>query len=379
MMIDADLIRMGFLLAALSGNIYLSNLATPEAYGSVADAVRLGAYVVLWSAAYMWLSALWQQRPVINELPRMSLTSVTVYVYGLGVLAFVTVYTFLCLSVPCVFNYLVSATCLCACDLVDRPDHPMPQRIALAFAAVCSLASVICVTLADIYSQQLVESVTSGDWGGDDFYGILLPLASPLLHHFTRDHRRVYSPRVVFELIHFAMPFAVILALVTLAMVPHSDAPAPSAPGGTPPPLGQALWPFPDTTNNGTRLAVPLSKAISSGFTGLTTSDFAVAVLPLSSVLVLFFAIQSVLLYSTADFLTAAAFVNAAKFFACQPADPEAAVGMSLAAVALVMRVCTSTICDDEPHTLPVYGESEEEAGGSSESTEMLGRVEEPK
>lgn len=370
-MLDADLIRMAFVLAALSGNIYLSNLAAERAYGTVADTVRLGAYVILWSAAYMWLSALWQQRPVIKELPRMSLSAVTVYVYGLGVLAFVTAYTFLCVSVPCVFNYLVSATCLCACDLVDRTDHPMALRVALALAAVCSLASVICVTLGDVYSQEMIDAVTSGKWRGDDFYGILLPLASPMLYHFTRDSGRLYSPRVVFELIHFAMPFAVILALVTLAMVPASTEAGQGLPTG-----GQPLWTFPDTTNNGTRLAAPLSKAINSGFTELTAADFAVAVLPLTSVLVLFFAIQSVLLYSTVDFLTAAAFVNAAKFFACQTSEPEAAVGMSLAAIAFMLRVCTSSICDEEPQTLPVYEQSEEEAaGGSSERTEMLERI----
>ena len=104
-------------------------------------------------------------------------------------------------------------------------------------------------------------------------------------------------------------------------------------------------WAVYITGDNVTRLEIPLSSTIASGFTGLTAADFAVAALPLSAVLVLFFAIQSVLLYSTADFLTAAAFVNAAKFFACQPSDPGAIVAMSLAAVALMLRVCSSTAC----------------------------------
>jgi len=372
MMIDADLIRMGFLLAALSGNIYLSNLANPGAYGSVADAVRLGAYVVLWSAAYMWLSALWQQRPVVNELPRMSLTTVTVYVYGLGVLAFVTTYTFLCVSVPCVFGYLASATCLCGSDLVDSPGQPMAGRVVLALAAVGSLASVICVMIGDPYSQELAASLTSAGRVGDVLYGYALPLACPFLYHFTRDPRRVYSPRVVFELIHFAMPFAVILALVTLAITPPADValtitPPADGPGlhhppGPPRPGPEhhraQQWVVYIAGDNVTRLEIPLSSTIASGFTGLTAADFAVAALPLSAVLVLFFAIQSVLLYSTADFLTAAAFVNAAKFFACQPSDPGAIVAMSLAAVALMLRVCSSTACEAEPQTLPVYMEA---------------------
>ena len=371
-MVDADLLRMGFLLAALSGNVYLSNLAAEGAYGTVADSVRLGAYVVLWSAAYMWLSALWQQRPVVNELPRMSLTTVTVYVYGLGVLAFVTTYTFLCVSVPCVFGYLASATCLCGSDLVDSPGQPMAGRVVLGLAAVGSLASVICVMIGDPYSQELAASLTSAGRVGDVLYGYALPLACPFLYHFTRDPRRVYSPRVVFELIHFAMPFAVILALVTLAITPPADvalavAPPADGPGlhhppGPPRPGPEhhraQQWVVYIAGDNVTRLEIPLSSTIASGFTGLTAADFAVAALPLSAVLVLFFAIQSVLLYSTADFLTAAAFVNAAKFFACQPSDPQAVVAMSLAAVALMLRVCSSTACEPETQALPVYMEA---------------------
>ena len=436
------MIRMAVLIAALAGNAWLSDLARGSPYGTVADAVRLGAYAVLWSAAYMWLSALWQQRPVLKELPRLSLSSVCVYVYGMGVLAFVTAYTFLGVSLACVLNYTISATCLCACDLLDRSDHSGPHRAGVAAGALFSLAAVIMVALGDPYYEALADSVGAGSWGWDDLFGILLPLLVPVLYHYTRDQQRHYSAHVVFELIHFAMPFAVILALVALAMVPPAvaqppHASAPAAVWSSPEAGAQgqhtaggpaAVWSFPEAGPNATGLALlpwrtrssrssgvrgrtlpqparsihtppqPASSihtppqparsihtppqparsartlpppapgpsgATGAGFTGITGADMATAALPLTSVLILFFAMQSVLLYSTIDFLTATAFVTAVKFFVHRVPDPEAVLAMSLASVAFLLRLCTSPVFDDDPRAAPnsnAYAGSEEEA-----------------
>ena len=174
-MLDADLIGMAILIGALWKR---AALGQGQRRGLWHGGGRRPPGGLLWSAAYMWLSALWQQRPVLKELARLSLSSVCVYVCGMGVLAFVTVHTFLGVSVACVSNYTVSAGCLCACDLLDRQDFSWAHRTVALF----SLTADVMVTLGDAYYLELANSIGAGSWGHEFIFGILLPLLVPVLY-----------------------------------------------------------------------------------------------------------------------------------------------------------------------------------------------------
>lgn len=351
-MLSSDLIRMAILIGALACNSAFAQLGRDGPYVPVAEAVRAGAYVVLWAAAYMAIYALWHRRPVTSELPQLNLQTVIVYVYGLGALVFVTAYTCLALSSICLLNFFVSAFCTCIVDALHRPTDSRSQRAAAVVVAAFAVSAVVCVAAGEEDFFLFAQVVQRGDWESI-IYGIVLPACAPQAIQAARQGR-LSSPRIVFELLHLAMPFAAITALVALNWIDTAPLPQPARRGGEGTP---ARWTYsnepeaarPGLNATGPPFFAPITLAARAHFLGLTPAQLVRPLLPLTSGLVLFFAVQSALLYSTVDFLAAGAFVTAAKHFAYRLPQPEAVWAISFATVAFVVRLCASNACDEEP------------------------------
>ena len=364
-MLSSDAIRMAILIGAMAGNSALAQVGRDGPYAPVPEAVREGAYVVLWTAAYMGVYALWHRPPAYKELPRLNLQSVIIYVYGLGLLVFATAYACLALSSICLLNYFVSAFCTCVADVLHRAQEPASQRAATVAVAAAAVAAVLCVAAGEEDFALFARVVEEGDWASV-IYGVLVPVAAPLGLQFARTGR-LGSPGIVFELIHLAVPFAVITALVALDFLGAAPLPARRD--------NLAAWAYsnePETPRPGLNASGPpapdlamLPREIGARFLGLTPAQIARPLMPFTSGLVLFFAVQSALLYSTVDFLVAGGFVAAAKHFAYRLPQPEAVWAMSFATGAFVVRLCASSACDEEqgPHghdiALPTIAEED--------------------
>lgn len=354
-MLSSDVIRMAILIGAMGCNAAFAQLGRDGPYAPVPEAVRTGAYVVLWAAAYMGVYALWHRRPVTPDLPQLNLETVIIYVYGLGALAFVTAYTCLALSSICLLNFFVSAFCTCIVDVLHRPADSGSQRAAALVVAAFAVSAVVCVAAGEEDFYIFARVVERGDWGSI-LYGIVLPACAPQAIQCARQGR-LSSPRIVFELLHLATPFAAITALIALNWLDAAPPPRAARRGGEGTPARWAYSNEPEPARFGLALlnatapqflaSVPL--AARARFLGLTPAQLVRPLLPLTSGLVLFFAVQSALLYSTVDFLAAGAFVSAAKHFAYRLPQPEAVWAMSFATVAFVVRLCASNACDEEP------------------------------
>ncbi len=301
-----QIVRLAFLVAMVGAHVGVVQWAAPAPYLGVVPSVRLAAAVTLWAAAYAALVSAWVGRcalpPAVREVPDMSLRSVIVYIYGLGFVVFATVLATLGVSSSAALNFVCGMAAVCVCDTLERAHESWFRRAAIATAGVCAAVAVHLVASNEPHFNEYALAIEARDPTALA-YALGIPLIAPLAFFLAR--RQSYcSPALVCELIGLAFPCAGLLSALVLCTLP---------PG--PYPTGALLW-----------SAAPLP------FLGLP---------------VLFFGVQTALLFSTVDFLCALGLALATKRFAATPDGPDALLALCFAGLAFLFRLCTCLHRDD--------------------------------
>lgn len=363
-----DITRQAILLTFIGVNAIASEYATGAStvggYTNVVSAVRTGAITVLWLALYLLVSAVWCGRPVIKELPILTMQSIWAHVYGLGLLVFVSVYCLLGVSSGCTAAFLMSCVGVSFDDIIVRHRENFTKRAALFLCSIMSAATAVLTSYKAPDFRGLADSVDAGNWFVIACGGVL-PLASPFLYNFIRGTRR-YSPCEAMEFIRFATPFAVILSLVVLCTLsvmpamPEPPTPAPLFPSAQRDPYWSFLHPGNNSNhghmrrphrlnNNNNNNETAQHKNVSSvedvvdRILMVTSMDIAQPLLPFTMLPALFMAVQTALDYSIVDFLSAFSVVIAVKYLCHSPPhDPAPYMPCIAAALALALRMYAS-------------------------------------
>ena len=211
---DATVRHMGLATLSIGGAVLCAQFSTDAA--SVVGAVRWGSACVLLGALYYlawgFRGTLCGRERVRDELydhpeeqepDRISVDNVWMYVYGWGVLLFVTVYCLSGLDTAASCWWMLGAMCLVVDDLL-RAGRPAWFTLAVAFSMVTSTSLLWCESPAP---QEEGEVATLGRvW-----MGVVLPLTAPfILYHVKLSGLRSQ------QVCRLGLPFMVVLALCSL-------------------------------------------------------------------------------------------------------------------------------------------------------------------
>lgn len=215
----------------------------------------------------------------------------------------------------------------------------------LALTAFC----VKLVISEDV--NEIVEAISNGNYFVIAF-GFILPVTVPVIYLFIRG-RRMYSPPTVMEFIHVSMPFAVHLSvstLLSLSVITHNP---------TADTVSLNVGNLTTTISNTTTLADQLVESARL----VTASDVATPILVIVTIYALFFAIQTTLLYSIADFMAPAAIVMAWKHFAeTHDTDSASVVILIAGTAAFFVRIYMCCHDPDDYQSVLYTAEAESDA-----------------
>lgn len=320
-----DLVRQGLILAVLclDGLLAHYSTSTVETVPRVYRAVSVGSYTVIAMAVAIWLRALLLGKEHVQNLPPLSVRSVIIYVYGLGLLVFVSVYCLLDLS-GCGAFYYASMVGIGAHDIIERWREPLQRRLLLS---LCTLFALLTFSISYGYkgdSQEMWGALQSSRWT-EVAYGVVLPALTPFVYMGIRG-RRFYTPLTVMEFIHLSLPCAVHFAVASLMVTSVADTRASDVKG--------ADRNFTATGSIGAQLAWQARL--------ITQQDITTPFLCFMMAPTVFFAIQTSLLYSIVDFMAPAAAVAALRHAACGAEPSSASVAlMACGWAALLLRIYT--------------------------------------
>ena len=300
------IIRLAFLVAVVAANTAAVQWAIAVPYMGVIPSMRLAAATTLWSAAYVTLYSACKNRctlpAAVKEVPAMSLHTVIAYIYGLGFVVFATILATLGVSSAATLNFMCGMTGVCVSDTLERAHEPWFRRLAVVLAGVCAAVAAHLVATDEPLFRDYALAIERND-SVAIAYGLVIPVLAPFAFYLTR--RQSYcSPALVCELIGFAFPCAGLLSVLILCTL----VPDPSA--------AENLFGTP-------------------------------ALLPLFCLPVLFFGVQTALLFSTVDILCALGLALTTKHFSVYPGSPDAVLALCFAGLAFLLRLCTCLHRDD--------------------------------
>lgn len=288
---NRDLIRLGMIIFILSVNSMLAHYSgqPPKGVSRVFRAVNVGSYTILAMAALLWVRSALFGREEVKSLPQLSVKAAVYYVYGLGVLAFVSVYCLLNLSGSGTW-FFATLTGLSVQDILERLGEPRGRLILIGLS---SLFSVNVFAFRYGYMPDADDTWDAFNQGkvAEFVYSFVLPCAAPFIYLGIRG-RRHYNPLTVMEFIYLAMPSAVHMSVMSLLITSS----------------------FP---NFSTLVNMSLPQVQNESLTDqlvektmlVSRADVAIPLLSLMMIPTLFFSIQTSLLYSSVDFLAPAAAV----------------------------------------------------------------------
>jgi hypothetical protein len=328
-----DLIRQAAMVVLFALAAFLSDMSSSgDPRRTVLHNLRVGSYAVLAIAGLLCLKSFFTGDHKAKGLPDLSVKSVLVYVYGLGLLVFVTVYCLLDLGQARYF-YVAAWSGIAAEDVLERYAERWPRKTLFFLCNALSLAAFVGRALVAPDMYEAIEAFLAGNYYVFVF-GLVLPMCSPLIYLAIR-HKRFYNPITVMEFIHLSMPFAVHTSVSTLLSLSLMEPTADSQPIFL---LFNLSANETGRPTNATAALIPASLVTQERL--VTAADVATPLLVLIMVPILFFAVQTTLLYSIADFLCPAALVMSAKHFALnQNADASTVFIFMSASGAFCARV----------------------------------------
>lgn len=341
-----DLIRLSLMLIVLGLNAILTHYAFEHSTGSpILNSVTFASYAVLVMAIVLLvqgcLCGRHAQRP---KHPRLSVESVIVYVYGLGLLIFLTVYCVLGVSGDASAAFYVQLTCMALDDMFIRTKDGTLRRSVLLFCALLAGVANVCISISFDGAGESIQAILDLKWASI-LYGLVLPCLVPWVYFAVRG-KRFYNPVTVYDFIHFGMPFAVIVSLMCLVGL-------------------DSAWyqdfsrhaPFNSTNETSERL--------------VTKADVAGPLLCLNMLPTVFLAVQSILLYSTVDFISVAAVISSFRALAGQGASSLVVVGFVSACVSFAARIYACYRDESDKCSVVYARESEED----EEEDQMLEQI----
>jgi uncharacterized membrane protein len=299
-----DLARMAVMTTLFGVNLGLCEMASGVPDLDIAETLQLAAAATLWACVYIAIGSVICRRPLLKAVPdTMTLANIWAYVYGLGLIVFTTALGALGTNLIVTSNFLWCLGGVAMDDLLVRTGDPLPRHATLFAAIGLALVGSTLTLFANEDAVTTGRGLPEGDWSALAG-GIFLPLLTPLLYGGIRGPRH-YSVTTILELISFAMPFAAILSGIILITL-HSPAPAPAAPPAPP---------FYEVARNYTLMGEVGGQAaarVVARLQEIRRSSYLIPLLPLTMLPTIYFAVQTALLYSTADFIVCMALAFAA-------------------------------------------------------------------
>lgn len=351
------------MIIILAANAYFSQIAAGvrnPGLASVVDTVRTGSLAIICIAGSLLLNALWCGRPIIQDIPRLTMSTIWLHVYGLGILVFASVYCLLGISTSCTAAFVFALAGVGIDDLLVRSNETFRKRAA---HLACTLFAVLTFLFIALYSKDSVvysQAIDKGEWFVIFFAGIL-PLSSPFLFCFARGPKH-YNPLTVFEFINYAMPFAFMLAVVvlcSLSVIPPVQTPLPLINTDS---NSLTRRPLHHKHNYSTGENYSFVVHVQETLDDVTAADVALPFLPITMLPTLFAVVQTALLYTCVDFLSAFSIVYAAKHFAYNVEEGHAPYVLIFAGFAFCLRLYTCFIEKDDAEN-QVYKEQYDTEG----------------
>jgi hypothetical protein len=342
-----DIARILVMTALLCANLAIGELVAGTPTLDILETVQLGAAVILCSAVYLVIGALACHRPILKPIPTMTVPNIWGLVYGLGLVVFTAVYATLGVNsfVSTAFTWALAAV---ACDdLVARSLQPLPRTAAFMTSLVLSLAATIAISVSDADRAMASAGIDEGQWSCIA-WGIVVPVLTPVLFLTTREHRHYTTPTVL-EFVQFAMPFAIILSVILLVSLHPPPRPETSS-------LYDLLSNYTLMTEVGARAAAQALERVRQ----IQQGAFLVPLAPLTALPTVFFAVQTPLLYATADFVTCMTLALAARAVWHHPESP-AAPFIACAAVGSTLARGIACILDPDSEAARAFPEDPEE------------------
>ena len=342
-----DLIRLALMLIILGLNALLSHYAFADERSSpLVDSVILASYAVLTMAVVLALQGcLCGRKAKSPRHPRLSIENVLVFVYGLGLIIFVTVYCVLGVSGDASAAFYVQLTVIALEEMFIRTKDATLRRSVLFFSALLAGFSNICSALTTSGAGESVVALMEQRWFLVVF-GAVMPCAVPWVFFSVRG-KRFYNPVTIYDFLNFGMPFAVIVSvmcLLSIDLVLH-QVPIPVSMNQT------------NATGQESRL--------------VSAADVATPLLCLNMLPTVFLAVQSILLYSTVDFLTVSAVVASFKALGDRQPSTLVILGFVASSVAFSARIYACYRDDGDKCSVVYSRECEED----EEEDEFLEKI----
>lgn len=325
---DVELIRLFAILLVLTLTAVTSHYAASEdpAHTTIHN-LRVGSWATIAIAMFLCVRALVLGAEQVTYFPTLSVSSIVQYVYGLGLLMYVTIYCLLDISSARNF-YFISLIGISIDDIMERCRESKTRRILLVFTTLLSLIAFSAKIIISQDVNEIVDAMYTSNYFVLSF-GFILPILVPSIYLLVRT-RRTYNPSTVMEFIHVSMPFAVhasVSTLLSLSLISYDPASGILTLNASTPTLS---W------GNATSLTDQLVQDARL----VTASDVATPLLVYFTLQALCLLIHATLLYSIADFMASSAIVMAWKhFIETNATDPACTIILVAGTTAFLARV----------------------------------------
>jgi len=301
------MIRLGSLLVVLATHTWLATWATGDTRShSVRDTLRLGCLTVLGAGLYSGLYALLRRRSgTAIKMPPLTIGNIWAYVYGVGCLGFTTLYCLSASNPLCLCCFLAGLTQVCIDDLLLRVDDELAVRAMRGLTTALGVSGTFIAVLGDSASLNAISLIDHGDLFVLAF-GVVIPVVVPHFVQCIRGARR--EDRVMSEYIAAAMPLAVAMACICLITLAPTLSPS----------------------------TVYEEGIITQSLTG---TGIALLLMPISGTMVLFFLMNTAVLYSVTSFVAPAALVAVTRYFIFDQSNQLTVTAMILVGIGFVLEV----------------------------------------
>ena len=366
-----DIKRIGVLFGSYACNALVSQWVVGFSYLDILDALNLGCramilfVIPLWATGFILSNGHVSSDRRSSSSPILSARNVVLFVHGVGVFMFVSIFCLLGLAITPIFWYTLGLAALAIDDSIlgnRSGSYPFLKWVTVKLAA---MSLFVLVVLSKHSQLSLQEAIDRGDWMLISV-GILLPIVFPVVPYFIR-LRGGYTARQLVNYMQLGVPTLVLLASAVIMIIPldsafpHQEgrrllwAPHVSPNGSN---VSYISTPAPFHVHQGNLsysasnvLETPVPVLNSSMFLPLVNSTVSaldgtwgirtglVMCLPFTLFPVVFFTFKAMLEYNTLDVMCVNSVVTAGKHMLLHPHCTVAGPAIILAAIALALRL----------------------------------------
>ena len=365
-----DIKRIGVLFGSYACNALVSQWVVGFSYLDILEALNLGCramilfVIPLWATGFILSNGHVSSDRRSSSSPILSTRNVVLFVHGVGVFMFVSIFCLLGLAITPIFWYTLGLAALAIDDSIlgnRSGSYPFLKWITVKLAA---MALFVLVMLSKHSQLSLHEAIDRGDWMLISV-GILLPIVFPIIPYCLR-LRGGYTARQLVSYMQLGVPTLVLLASAVIMIIPLDSA-FPHQEGSSTRRLlsrngsnvSYISTPAPFHVHQG-NLSYSASNVLETPLTVLNSSIFlpwvnsstvsaldgtwgistvSVICLPFTLFPVVFFTFKAMLEYNTLDVMCVNSVVTAGKHMLLHPHCTVAGPAIILAAIALALRL----------------------------------------